>query len=61
ALAQGLNGQPDGAALTLLRLCRIHARASCEEGRHAWAGLQQQHTFLRDIAYTSKEQVQVLK
>lgn len=61
ALAQGLNGQPDGAALTLLRLCRIHAPVRCEEGRQAWASLQQQHPVLRDIAYPSEAQVHVLK
>ena len=61
ALAQGLNGQPDGAALTLLRLCRIHARASCEEGRQAWAGLQQQHPVLRGVAFPSEAQIHALK
>jgi hypothetical protein len=61
ALAQGLNGQPDGAALTLLRLCRIHARVRCEEGRQAWEGLQQQHLVLRDIAFPSESQVYALK
>ena len=61
ALAQGLNGQPDGAALTLLRLCRIHARVRCEEGRQAWAGLQQQHPVLRGVAFPSEAQVHALK
>jgi O-antigen ligase len=51
ALAQGLNGQPDGAALTLLRLCRIHPRERCDEGREAWASLQQRHLQLVGIDY----------
>ena len=61
ALAQGLNGQPDGAALTLLRLCRIHPRPRCDEGREAWAGLQQSHAALRDIAFPSDIKVHELK
>ena len=61
ALAQGLNGQPDGAALTLLRLCRIHPRSRCDEGREAWAGLQQSHAALRTIAFPSENKVHELK
>lgn len=61
ALAQGLNGDTDGAALTLLRLCRIHPRVRCDEGRQAWASLQQQHSVLRSIAFPSDEQIHVLK
>jgi hypothetical protein len=39
ALAQGLNGQPDGASLTLLRLCRIHPEERCQEMRDGWPAL----------------------
>jgi hypothetical protein len=39
ALAQGLNGQPDGASLTLLRLCRIHPVERCQEMRDGWPAL----------------------
>jgi len=61
ALAQGLNGQPDGAALTLLRLCRIHPRERCDEGREAWASLQQRHPSLRRVLYPSASLVHGLK
>jgi hypothetical protein len=36
ALANAINGHPDRAADTLIRLCRIHAVARCDEGREAW-------------------------
>lgn len=61
ALAQGLNGQPEGAALTLLRLCRIHPHQRCDEGREAWAGLQQQHPSLQQVPYPTRREVDVLK
>lgn len=61
ALAQGLNGQPDGAALTLLRLCRIHQRERCDEGREAWAILQQRHPSLQRVLYPSASLVHGLK
>lgn len=61
ALAQGLNGQPDGAALTLLRLCRIHPRERCDEGREAWASLQQRYPSLKGVVYPSASLVHGLK
>lgn len=61
ALAQGLNGHPTGAALTLLRLCRIHPPVRCDEGREAWADLQRRHSTLRAVEYPSFNQVHVLK
>lgn len=61
ALAQGLNGQPEGAALTLLRLCRIHPRERCDEGREAWASLQQRHPSLQRVLYPSASLVHGLK
>lgn len=43
ALAAGLNGQPDRARLTLLRLCRVHPIDRCEEAREAWRAARAQH------------------
>jgi hypothetical protein len=51
ALAAGLNGQPEVASDTLGRLCRIHPAPRCDEGREAWAGLQQRYPQLSGIAY----------
>jgi O-antigen ligase len=51
ALAAGLNGQPEVASDTLGRLCRIHPAPRCDEGREAWAGLQQRYPQLAAIAY----------
>ena len=48
ALAAGLNGQPERAALTLARLCRIHPIERCREARQSWAALQGKFTVLRD-------------
>ena len=42
ALAAGLNGRPDDAALTLRRFCRMHAKPRCAEAREAWGAAQQQ-------------------
>lgn len=61
ALAQGLNGQAEGAALTLLRLCRIHPQVRCDEGRDAWANLQQRHAQLQSIVYPLSPDTAVLK
>lgn len=61
ALAQGLNGQAKGAELTLLRLCRIHPRERCDEGREAWVGLQQRHAQLQGIVYPPTPPTAVLK
>lgn len=36
ALAAGLNGQPEIAAQTLARLCRIHSKERCEEAKQGW-------------------------
>jgi O-antigen ligase len=51
ALAAGLNGRPEEAALTLARLCKMHAAIRCDEGRESWAAAQQQHPVLRSIPY----------
>lgn len=50
ALVAGLNGQPDVAALTLKRLCLIHARPRCQEGRDGWLALQRRYPVLLPIA-----------
>jgi O-antigen ligase len=49
ALAQGLNGQPDGASLTLLRLCRIHPLERCQEMRESWPALLGRYPQLAPI------------
>jgi hypothetical protein len=46
ALAEGLNGQPDAARDTLRRLCAMHVRDRCVEGRESWLALQQQFPSL---------------
>lgn len=51
ALAAGLNGDAAASRLALQRLCSIQLRDRCDEGRQAWAGLQQAHPVLRDIVY----------
>lgn len=50
ALAQGLNGDPAGAALTLQRLCRIHSAARCAEMRLAWPALRLRQPVLQAVA-----------
>jgi O-antigen ligase len=51
ALASGLNGRPADASRTLARICHIHSRRRCEEGRQAWSAAQQRHAVLRAIAF----------
>lgn len=50
-LAAGLNGRPQQARLTLQRLCRIHGRARCDEGREAWGQLQKRYPQLLEVAW----------
>ena len=50
ALALGLNGHPDEAALTLKRLCRMHAIARCREAREGWEAGQGKFPALRAVA-----------
>jgi hypothetical protein len=50
ALIAGLNGQADTAALTLKRLCRIHTKPRCQEGRDGWIALQKKHPQLLAIS-----------
>lgn len=51
ALAAGLNGEPEQAARTLARLCRIHPPERCDEGREAWTGLQQRYPALLEVQW----------
>ena len=50
ALAAGLNGQPEVAALTLVRLCRIHPQPRCDEARESWGAAQDKFPVLKTIA-----------
>ena len=49
ALATGLNGQPDTAALTLKRLCRMHPLPRCEEAREAWSSAREKFPGLQKV------------
>jgi hypothetical protein len=51
ALALGLNGRPDESARWLMRICKMHSAARCDEGRTSWVGAQQQFPVLAPIAY----------
>ena len=50
ALAAGLNGQPEVAAITLVRLCRIHPQPRCDEARESWGAAQDKFPVLKTIA-----------
>jgi hypothetical protein len=39
ALAQGLNGEPEGAGRTLAKLCKMHTQAACDSARREWSKL----------------------
>lgn len=49
ALAAGLNGHGEEAALTLQRLCHIHPPARCEEARESWRAAQSKFAVLASI------------
>lgn len=49
ALAAGLNGRPDDAALTLKRLCSMHSAERCDEARASWKAAQEQFPKLRTV------------
>jgi O-antigen ligase len=51
ALALGLNDQPKEAADWLLRICKMHSTARCDEGRSSWAAAQTQWPVLQGIDY----------
>lgn len=46
ALAAGLNGQPEVAHETLVRLCHIHSSERCLEAHKAWAALRLRYPHL---------------
>lgn len=46
ALAAGLNGDPERARATLLRLCHVHPQPRCEEARDAWAEATRKYPVL---------------
>lgn len=46
ALVAGLNGDLPGAAVTLIRLCRIHEKARCKEAAEGWATAQRKYPVL---------------
>ena len=49
ALAAGLNGRKSEAALTLIRLCRIHPKERCDEARNAWPDLRRRYPELNAV------------
>jgi Virulence factor membrane-bound polymerase, C-terminal/O-Antigen ligase len=51
ALAMGLNGHPQEAADTLVRMCNMHKPERCDEGRKSWAHAQAQYPALVEILY----------
>jgi O-antigen ligase len=52
ALANAINRHPERAAETLIRLCRIHEVARCDEGRDAWqSASESEYTELQRIPY----------
>jgi hypothetical protein len=51
ALAEGLNGKPEAAGMTLQRLCAMHTPPFCEEGRQAWRHAQNRWPVLAAVAF----------
>jgi O-antigen ligase len=52
ALVNAINGHPDRAAETLIRLCRIHEVMRCDEGREAWQSASEtEYTELRRVPF----------
>lgn len=51
ALAEGLNGHPEAAGLTLRRLCAMHTQPFCDEGRQAWRQAQARWPELAAVAF----------
>jgi len=56
ALAAALNRQPQEAADTLLRLCRVHPPARCEEGRESWASARARYPSIA-VSFPTKEDI----
>lgn len=53
ALATGLNGQPEVARDTLIRLCKIHHKMRCQEAREGWLLLREQYPQLSRVVLPS--------
>ncbi len=51
AMATGLNGRPEEARETLVRLCNMHVAPRCEEGRRSWSAVQEHTAALRAIPF----------
>jgi hypothetical protein len=49
ALAAGLNGNPEVARLTLLRICSMHLRTRCDEARESWVNAQKRYPELQVV------------
>lgn len=54
AVAEGLNGRPEKAALTLQRLCKMHPVERCDEGREAWQTLRAKYPELDKVPFPTK-------
>lgn len=54
ALAAGLNGQPDAAAATIARLCRMHAPPRCDEAIEGWALARQKFPQLQPLPASAR-------
>jgi hypothetical protein len=55
ATAAALNGRPEEAAMVLGRLCKIHEVTRCDEGREAWAALQERYPEAKHVRYPGNE------
>ena len=51
AMAAGLNGRPEQARVTLVRLCNMHNAPRCDEGRRSWSAAQERNGVLRAIPF----------
>ena len=51
AMAAGLNGRPEQARVTLVRLCNMHNAPRCDEGRRSWSAAQERNAVLRAIPF----------
>lgn len=51
ALVTGLNGRPDLASATLVRLCKMHTNERCGEGREAWSVAMQRYPVLAEVPF----------
>lgn len=54
ALIYGLNGKPEEADLTLVRMCKMVPREQCERARKKWNYLRGQHFELNSIPWPEK-------